>query len=77
MTPVDAQTRYRLAAWCYEWGDAQFYHDYRAAHVALPELSALLAAQPDGFGVADAARHGVAAETLHDWYKQGYIVPFA
>lgn len=75
LAAVGPETCYRLAAWCYEWGNALFYHDYRAEHVALPQLSALLAERPAGFSAADAAQHGVDAATLHGWYKDGYVVP--
>ncbi|MCB8959724.1 MAG: glycosyltransferase family 4 protein [Ardenticatenales bacterium] len=72
-TPRDDQTRYRLAPWCYLWGEANIFHDFRAEHVAMPLLAALVRELPDGFRLMD--RPELAAGILTGWYEQGYVVP--
>jgi hypothetical protein len=65
--PLTGASRCQLAPWCYEWGQANFYHDFHATHERLPALSQLLAERPDGFPL-DAHRDG------RDWLANGYIV---
>lgn len=67
-TPLGPDTRYRLAPWCYEWGDAMFWHDFAAEHVHLPELSRAMAEHPDGLRAADSSE-------VSAWYRAGYVVP--
>jgi len=64
--PLTGETRCQLAPWCYEWGEANFYHDFKATHQRLPALSELLAAYPDGFPL-DAHPDG------RDWLANGYL----
>jgi glycosyltransferase involved in cell wall biosynthesis len=73
--PLGAETRYVLPPWCYAWGDGMVFHDFRARHERMPELSAL-AALPGGFRLAQAAEAGVSAEGLAAWRRDGYVAPF-
>jgi glycosyltransferase involved in cell wall biosynthesis len=75
VTPLGAATRYVLAPWCYTWGDGMLFHDFAARHTHEPLLSALLAAQPDGFTPAQAAAAGADAALVDSWYRAGYVVP--
>ncbi|NDJ52939.1 MAG: glycosyltransferase family 4 protein [Chloroflexi bacterium] len=72
--PLDDRTRYRLSPWCYEW-EGGFYHDFRANHTAIPALSSLIRAHPDGFTIANADDAKVPHEHFDRWYRQGYIAP--
>lgn len=67
-SPLGPDSRYRLAPWCYEWGESMFWHDFDATHVRLPALSAMLAEHPDGLHVAD-------HPAVPEWYRAGYVVP--
>jgi hypothetical protein len=75
VTPLGAATRYVLAPWCYTWGDGMLFHDFAARHTHEPLLSALLAAQPDGFTPAQAAAAGADTALVDSWYRAGYVVP--
>lgn len=73
--PIGPQTRYLLPPWCYTWGDGMIFHDFLARHERMPELSALVAAHPEGFDAAQAAALGVSAEDLARWRREGYLTP--
>jgi glycosyltransferase involved in cell wall biosynthesis len=73
--PLGPQTRHVLPPWCYAWGDGMVFHDFRARHEPMPELSALVAAYPEGFDTAQAAEYGVPAEALAEWRRDGYLAP--
>lgn len=73
--PLTMQTRYRLAPWCYTWGEGMVFHDFLAQHTAMPALSQLAASFPAGWQPADAAQLGVEADTLRTWYQAGYVTP--
>jgi glycosyltransferase involved in cell wall biosynthesis len=73
--PIGPHTRHVLAPWCYAWGDGMVFHDFLARHERLPALSALAAAHPAGFDAGHAAEHGVTAEELAFWRREGYVAP--
>jgi glycosyltransferase involved in cell wall biosynthesis len=73
--PLDQTTRYRLAPWCYIWGTGKIFHDFHAQHADEPLLSALLAAHPAGFTLAEAAAAGADAARCRAWYQAGYVTP--
>ena len=73
--PLDAQTRFRLAGWCYDAAPRGIYHDFRADYQPLPALVALHTARPDGFTFQEAAAQGVQPDTVQDWVREGYLVP--
>ncbi len=75
LRPLTEKTRYRLAPWCYTWGQDMVFHDFLAHHASVPLLSQLTAGRPDGFDSATAAQAGVDAATLRAWYQAGYVVP--
>ncbi len=64
-----ADTRYRLAPWCYQREDGEFYHDIRAERLAAPRLAELLS----GAGSFRGGR--IDAVRLRAWCDQGLVVP--
>lgn len=66
--PLTPDTTLRLAPWCYEWGDAMFWHDFSATHTHLPQLSRALAEHPGGLPLG-------AHPHTYEWYEAGYVVP--
>ncbi|GAB4423124.1 MAG: hypothetical protein OHK0015_00340 [Chloroflexi bacterium OHK40] len=75
VVPLGPETRYVLPPWCYCWGDGMVFHDFHGRHTALPALSALAAANPGGFTAAQAAEHGIVADELAVWRREGYVAP--
>lgn len=73
--PIDNLTHFRLAPWCYEWGDRQFYHDFLASHRRMSELSTLLNEFPDGFSYLRAEQFGLSRPMVEQWFRDGYLVP--
>jgi len=69
--PIDANTRFRLAPWCYATGN-RIYHDFRADY---KDDAALIALLEDGATVATAQAKGIDAATFESWYRDGYLVP--
>jgi glycosyltransferase involved in cell wall biosynthesis len=72
--PLNGQTRYRLAPWCY-LAMRGIYHDYRADYLDSPALRALVAAFPDGFTIGQAEEYGLEAGQVDVWQRDGYLVP--
>jgi hypothetical protein len=72
--PLTAETRYRLAGWCYLW-QGGVYHDFLATHRREEALRRCVERFPDGFDAAQAAIVGVGAPSLEQWRRDGYIVP--
>ncbi len=73
-TPLDGQTRFVLAPWCYPSGRG-IYHDFRADYLADRALLELLRVCPPGFTLAEAEAHGVPRDSVMEWYRDGYVVP--
>jgi len=73
-TPLDGQTRFALAPWCYLSGRG-IYHDFRADYLADRPLLELLRVCPQGFTLAEAEAHGVPHDSVMEWYRDGYVVP--
>jgi len=67
---LTAQTRYRLAPWCYLSEERGIYHDFRASYHMDSRLIDMMTAAPDGF-------RGGAVEPacLRDWLDNGFVVP--
>jgi glycosyltransferase involved in cell wall biosynthesis len=74
-TPINENTRFKLAPWCYQWGEKYFYHDFLAKHETIELLSTLLSEFPDGFSSQEATKQEVAKNQVDSWYRQGYLVP--
>ena len=67
---LTAETRYRLAPWCYLSAERGIYHDFRASYQMDSQLIDMVNASPAGF------RGGaVAPACLHDWLDNGFVVP--
>ena len=73
--PLTAETRYKLAPWCYVWGGDQVFHDFEATHVARPLLCELLTRFEGVFTVAMAGEAGVSEAAVAAWYREGVVVP--
>jgi glycosyltransferase involved in cell wall biosynthesis len=74
LAPIQADTRFVLPAWCY-LSARGIYHDFRADYLQAPALEALLRQFSQGFTQTDAQAHGIAPETVMQWYREGYLVP--
>lgn len=72
--PLTEETHYCLTPWVYEW-EGGFYHDFRASHQQIPELSKLRRQFPDTFTRQQAAAAGVPPSRLAEWYQEGFITP--
>ena len=70
MPRLDKNTRYRLAPWCYVSPTRGVFHDFRADYAHDEALLQLAQEHPEGFAGA-----AVAAEELHHWLDEGYVVP--
>lgn len=73
--PLTAESRYKLAPWCYISPTRGIYHDFRADYIIPGVLGALLVERPEGITLAEATGVDVNRETFERWYNQGYLVP--
>lgn len=73
--PLNAETTYSLAPWCYDAGQRGFYHDFNADYRHLPLLREILSKHPDGFALKMASEQGLTADLLETWYRDGFVVP--
>lgn len=67
---LTAETRYRLAPWCYVSPARGVYHDFISTFVVDEDLVRLSIDQPEGF-----AQRAVAPTRLKAWLDEGYVVP--
>ncbi len=73
-TPLDETTVFALAPWCAILKHG-IYHDFSAAYETSPALLALVSEHADGFTFSEAAAHGVAKDTVLNWYRDGWLTP--
>jgi glycosyltransferase involved in cell wall biosynthesis len=72
-TPITAETRYKLPAWCYLW-EGGIYHDFLAQHQIIPALQGLLQQYPQGFSEQQAIAQNISPAQLEGWYRDGYLI---
>jgi glycosyltransferase involved in cell wall biosynthesis len=71
----DAETRFRLAPWCYHSSERGVYHDFYANYRPMDEILSLLRRYPDGFTLMQANANAVTEADVMAYYRDGYLVP--
>jgi hypothetical protein len=72
--PVDGETRFQLAPWCYR-SRLGLFHDFLGEHQPMPELIELLERHGGGFRQQDTVGLGIAPSRFATWHRDGWVTP--